>query len=186
MDSFPLHLPPIYYIYCREMHPVDSTRVHVHCRCTHTNAILKAQWPLVANHSQMGHSSETPHMSHPFSGWISVSGLIYPLSLCRTHPGLGPVVEKSLACPMWDSNSRPPAALTTRLRRPVLSCSSQRNHRRLCSGSIHWAFGSLLPPSSPSVMLAHGHFGIFITHNRWFAMTSHHLAICKSHCNIFL
>ena len=44
MDSFPLHLPPIYYIYCREITPVDSTRVHVHCRCTHTNAILKAQW----------------------------------------------------------------------------------------------------------------------------------------------
>ena len=34
----------LYYIYCREITPVDSTRVHVHCRCTHTNAILKAQW----------------------------------------------------------------------------------------------------------------------------------------------
>ena len=43
MDSFPLHLPPIYYIYCREITPVDGTRVHVHCRSTHTNAILKAQ-----------------------------------------------------------------------------------------------------------------------------------------------
>ena len=31
------------YIYCREIAPVDSTRVHVHYRCTHTNAILKAQ-----------------------------------------------------------------------------------------------------------------------------------------------
>ena len=45
MDSFPLHLPPIYYIYYREISPVDSTRVNVHCRCTHTNAILKAQLP---------------------------------------------------------------------------------------------------------------------------------------------
>ena len=43
MDSFPLHLPPIYYIYCREITPFNSTRVHVHCRCTHINAILKAQ-----------------------------------------------------------------------------------------------------------------------------------------------
>ena len=34
MGSFPLHLPPIYYIYCREITPIDSTRVHVHCRCT--------------------------------------------------------------------------------------------------------------------------------------------------------
>ena len=39
MDSFPIHLPPIYHIYCREITPVDSTRVH-----THTNATLKAQW----------------------------------------------------------------------------------------------------------------------------------------------
>ena len=44
MDSFPPHLPPIYYIYYREIIPVDSTRVNVHCRCTHTIAILKAQW----------------------------------------------------------------------------------------------------------------------------------------------
>ena len=43
-------------------------------------------------------------MSHPFSGWISVSGLTYPLSLCQTHPGLGPV-----------------AALATRLRRLFFS-----------------------------------------------------------------
>ena len=42
--NYCLYLPPIYYIYCREITPVDSTRVHVHCRCTHTNAILKAQW----------------------------------------------------------------------------------------------------------------------------------------------
>ena len=46
MDSFPFHLPPIYYIYYRGITPVDSTRVNVqYCTCTHTNAILKAQWP---------------------------------------------------------------------------------------------------------------------------------------------
>ena len=77
--------------------------------------------PLVANHPQI--APGRPPMSHPFSGWISVSGLTYPLSLWRTHPGLGPAVEKSLSCPMWDSNPRPPdfvpAALTTRLRQPV-------------------------------------------------------------------
>ena len=27
-----LHLPPIYQIYCREINPVESTRVHVHCK----------------------------------------------------------------------------------------------------------------------------------------------------------
>ena len=75
--------------------------------------------PLEATHPQMGHSSETPQMSHPFSGWISVSGLTYPLSLCRTNPWLAQVAEKSPSCPMWDSNPRPPdfapADLTTRL-----------------------------------------------------------------------
>ena len=53
--------------------------------------------PLEATHPQMGHSSETPQMSHPFSGWISVSGLTYPLSLCRTNPWLAQVAEKSPA-----------------------------------------------------------------------------------------
>ena len=60
------------------------------------------------------------------SDLLLVSGLTYPLSLCRTHPGLGPVAEKSPSWPKWNSNSWPPgvvpAAPTTRLRRPVKKC----------------------------------------------------------------
>ena len=78
---------------------------------------------LPANHLQMGHSSETPPNVASFLVDGSRSGgLTYPLSLCRAHPGLRPVAEKSPSCPMWDSNPiRPPnfahAALITRLRR---------------------------------------------------------------------
>ena len=89
-------------------------------RCYLGPAITSTCGPLVADHPKRGHSSETPPMSHPLSGWISVGALTFPL--CRTHSAFGPVAEKSPSCPMLNSSPRPPdfvpAALTTRLQPP--------------------------------------------------------------------
>ena len=78
-------------------------------------AITSTCGPLVANHSQI--ASDAPQ--------CRILNLGQWLDLPMEPVSLGPVVEKSPSCPMWDSNPRTPdfvtAALTTRLRRLVTS-----------------------------------------------------------------
>ena len=77
-------------------------------------AIISTCGPLVANHPHMGDSSKT-HCTPQ----ISVNGLIYPLRLRQTHPGLGPVAEKYPSWSIRDSNPRPPGSVPYR---PIYLC----------------------------------------------------------------
>ena len=81
-------LPVIWYGICQSDQPPNLSQSYL------GPAITSTCGPLVANHPQWVIAPRRPPKVASVSGWISVSGLTYPLSLCQTHPGLGPVAEK--------------------------------------------------------------------------------------------